>query len=365
MKKEKILLLAGGEEGDAEVEGYLAAYHFELDKVTSLAGFLARLTSANIPAALLVHSFPLDSQARKSLREVKKENPLLPLVVVPSSQDTATALSLMLEGTIDQLAGGGHPAGVISALRSELKKRDLTVELKLYLRAFKRLKAAQEQTLRKTLELEETYTATIENLMTALDMRDVETYGHSLVVAKYSQVLAQSMGIKDEQTLENIRKGALLHDVGKIAIPDAILKKPGRLTSAEWEKVRLHPALGFGLVREVNLVAEIGNIILCHHERYDGGGYPKGLKGEEIPLEARIFALADALDAITSHRPYHKERDFRAAKKEIQSASGRQFDPKAVEAFDSFNPDRWEKVRYETTKILPAIEQIAEMNKKT
>jgi putative nucleotidyltransferase with HDIG domain len=183
----------------------------------------------------------------------------------------------------------------------------------------------------------------------------VETYGHSQTVAKYSQVLAGLLGIRDEKVLDNIRKGALLHDVGKIAIPDSILKKPGRLSDQEWIKIRRHPALGYGLVKEIKLVKEAGNIILCHHERFDGTGYPEGLRREEIPLEARVFALADALDAITSHRPYRRERDFAAARDEILSHRGTQFDPKIVEAFGRLPLERWERIRYETTRLLPSI----------
>jgi HD-GYP domain-containing protein (c-di-GMP phosphodiesterase class II) len=111
--------------------------------------------------------------------------------------------------------------------------------------------------------------------------------------------------------------------------------------------------LGYGLIKEIKMVDEVGNIILYHHERYDGTGYPKRLKKDKIPVEARIFALADALDAITSHRPYRKERSFKTAKKEIQNNSGSQFDPAVVEAFSSVELDSWEKIRYETTKLLP------------
>jgi HD-GYP domain-containing protein (c-di-GMP phosphodiesterase class II) len=108
------------------------------------------------------------------------------------------------------------------------------------------------------------------------------------------------------------------------------------------------------LIKEIKLLEQVGNIILYHHERYDGTGYPKGLKKDEIPLEARIFALADSLDAITSYRPYRKERDFETAKKEIQAHRGTQFDPRVVDAFCSTNLDVWEKIRYETTQFLPA-----------
>jgi putative nucleotidyltransferase with HDIG domain len=224
-----------------------------------------------------------------------------------------------------------------------------------------RLRQERSRTSRKALELEEINTATLENLMTALDLRDVETFGHSITVAKYCQALAQLIGIRDPATLDNIRKGALLHDIGKIAIPDAILKKPSRLSAAEWQKIKLHPVLGYGLIKEIKLVKEVGHVILYHHERYDGSGYPKGLKKEAIPLEARMFALADALDAITSHRPYRKERDFKTAKKEIQENRRSQFDPGVVDAFCSVRLGEWEKIRYETTKIMPAMETFSEL----
>jgi HD-GYP domain-containing protein (c-di-GMP phosphodiesterase class II) len=121
--------------------------------------------------------------------------------------------------------------------------------------------------------------------------------------------------------------------------------------------------LGYGLIKEIKLVKEIGNIILYHHERYDGTGYPKGLKKEKIPLEARIFALADALDAITAHRPYRKMRDFKTARREIRENSGSQFDPEVVEAFCSLDLQKWEKIRFETTSHLPHMENYSELLK--
>jgi putative nucleotidyltransferase with HDIG domain len=201
--------------------------------------------------------------------------------------------------------------------------------------------------------------------MAAMDLRDVETFGHSITVAKYCQALAQLTGIRDAAELDNIRKGALLHDIGKIAIPDAILKKPSRLSALEWQKIKLHPVLGYGLIKEIKMVKEVGNVILYHHERYDGSGYPEGLKKEAIPLEARMFAVADALDAITSHRPYRKERDFKAAKKEIQDGRRSQFDLAVVDAFCSVKLEEWEKIRYETTKIMPALETYSKLLSKS
>jgi putative nucleotidyltransferase with HDIG domain len=223
----------------------------------------------------------------------------------------------------------------------------------------RRLKKELARHLRKSRQLEEAYDTTLENFMAALDLRDVETYGHSKTVARYSHVLAEACGVRDPATLDSIRKGALLHDAGKMAIPDSILKKPGPLTAQEWSAIRRHPALGYGLVRDVKLVPEVGNIILCHHEKYDGTGYPKGLKGEAIPLEARVFAVADTLDAVTSHRPYRAPRDFKAARRELEAGAGRQFDPKVVDVFCGMDLAVWEKIRYATTRLLPPLDAYA------
>jgi putative nucleotidyltransferase with HDIG domain len=217
----------------------------------------------------------------------------------------------------------------------------------------KRIKKELARYLRKSRVLEEAYDTTLENFMAALDLRDVETYGHSKTVARYSHVLAEAAGIKDPLALDSIRKGALLHDAGKIAIPDSILKKPGPLAPKEWDVIRRHPALGYGLVRDVNLVREVGDIILCHHEHYDGSGYPKGLKGPAIPVEARIFAVADTLDAVTSHRPYRAPRDFQTARRELEKNAGRQFDPRVVDVFCRMDLAVWEKIRFETTRLMP------------
>jgi putative nucleotidyltransferase with HDIG domain len=220
----------------------------------------------------------------------------------------------------------------------------------------RRLKKELAHHLRRSRRLEEAYDTTLENFMAALDLRDVETYGHSKTVARYSHVLAEACGVSDPATLDSVRKGALLHDAGKMAIPDSILKKPGPLTAQEWVVIRRHPALGYGLVRDVKLVPEVGNIILCHHEKFDGTGYPKGLKGAAIPLEARVFAVADTLDAVTSHRPYRAPRDFGAARRELKANAGRQFDPEVVDVFCGMDLAVWEKIRFETTRLLPPLD---------
>lgn len=189
-------------------------------------------------------------------------------------------------------------------------------------------------------ELSRAYTGTLESLVAALDVRDQETRGHSVRVAKHALDIAEMLGIKDEHELGSIYRGALMHDVGKIGVPDSILLKPTPLTEEEWEFMRRHPAMGYKILAQVPYLRPTARIVLAHHERWDGGGYPRGLKGENIPLGARIFAICDTYDAIISDRPYRKGQDPEAAFQEILRCAGTQFDPKVVEAFEAVFP-RW------------------------
>ncbi|MBM3284452.1 MAG: HD domain-containing protein [Candidatus Aminicenantes bacterium] len=348
--------------------GFLASLDIQAAVIDSLQGFgsgTAADESLSGPALVILSLDSFGEECLSELSRLKKIRPRLSLILLSRARRTDLGVSLLRKGLIDQFASPDDLASVYSAVKSELAKRELAEENSRHARELRRLELEQSKNRRKAAELEEIHNATLENLMTALDLRDVETFGHSLTVAKYSQALARILGIRNGTAVENIRKGALLHDIGKIAIPDVILKKPTRLSAAEWEKIKLHPVLGHGLIKEIKLVREIGNIILYHHERYDGKGYPRGLKKEAIPLEARIFAVADALDAITSYRPYRRERDFKAARKGIQENRASQFDPQVVDAFCSVRLEEWERIRYETTKILPALENFSELFTKT
>jgi len=166
----------------------------------------------------------------------------------------------------------------------------------------------------------------------AIDLRDSETAGHSERVTRYSHEIAEAMGCSTEE-LDVIARGAYLHDIGKIAVPDAILRKPGKLTREEMAVMQSHAWIGYNIVSRVSFLVPTGEIVLSHHERYDGNGYPQGLVGDQILLGARIFAVADTLDAMTTDRPYRKALPFGAAHEEILRESWHQFDPKVVQAF--------------------------------
>jgi putative nucleotidyltransferase with HDIG domain len=184
-----------------------------------------------------------------------------------------------------------------------------------------------------------------------------EAEGHARFVAAYTAILADAMGIRDRRTLGGLVRGALLHDIGKAGVPASILNKPSALTAVEKEIVRDHPVLGYKMIEGLGFLEEAGAIVLCHHERFDGTGYPRGLAGRSIPIEARVFALVDTLDAITSDRPYRKGRRFEEAFREIGRASGSQFDPAVVDVFLSIPVSAWRQARTDVRLpgLLPSV----------
>lgn len=179
-------------------------------------------------------------------------------------------------------------------------------------------------------ELSQAYDSTIEGWSHALDLRDKETEGHTQRVTKMTLKLARAMGLPETE-LVHIRRGALLHDIGKMGVPDGILLKPGALTDEEWEIMRQHPQFAYDMLAPIDYLKPALDIPYCHHEKWDGTGYPRGLKGEQIPLAARIFTLADVYDALTSDRPYRKAWTQKKTLEHIRALTGTHFDPQAVE----------------------------------
>jgi putative nucleotidyltransferase with HDIG domain len=181
-------------------------------------------------------------------------------------------------------------------------------------------------------ELERAYQATLEGWVRALDLRDKETEGHTQRVTILTHRLARSMGVSDAE-LVHITRGALLHDIGKMAIPDGILLKPGQLTEEERKLIQKHPVYAYEMLSPIDFLVPALDIPYCHHERWDGSGYPRGLKGEEIPFAARIFPVIDVWDALTSDRPYRKAMPHDEVRQIVRADSGKHFDPSVVKAF--------------------------------
>ena len=189
-----------------------------------------------------------------------------------------------------------------------------------------------EDLQRTNMELSEAYDSTIEGWSRALDLRDKETEGHTQRVTELTLELARGFGFSEVE-LEHIRRGALLHDIGKMGVPDEILLKPSKLTEAEWSVMRRHPELAHEMLLPIIYLRSALDIPYCHHEKWDGTGYPRGLKCEEIPLTARIFAVVDVWDALTSDRPYRSALSLEDALAYIREGSGKHFDPQVVAAF--------------------------------
>lgn len=257
---------------------------------------------------------------------------IFPYYIVFGLLALALAAAYIALGVPGILAFVAPPLMLRFALQQYVSKTEQSVlELK---RKNAELEAANQSIMQMTRQLKETYDGTLEALIMALDARDRETKGHSLRVAEYVMLMSRRLGVDEESaTWTAIRRGALLHDVGKIGVPDQILHKPGPLTPEEWDKMKRHPMIGFEMLRDISFLSEAATIVRCHHERFDGKGYPRGLAGDEIPLGARIFSAADAFDAMTSDRTYRKALRPEAARDEIIRHSGTQFDPQVVQAF--------------------------------
>ncbi|MBA2133851.1 HD-GYP domain-containing protein [Capillibacterium thermochitinicola] len=181
-------------------------------------------------------------------------------------------------------------------------------------------------------------------LLHALECRDHDTWDHSTRVAAYATALAEQMGLSQSE-LKKIALAGYLHDIGKIGVPDRILLKKTKLLPEEWEMIKRHPELGYDIIHELDFLNDAADIILLHHERYDGTGYPLGLKGEKIPLLARIFAVADALDAMTSERPYRAARSMEEAFTEVHSLAGVQFCPECVKALEELGIEKLSRIQ--------------------
>lgn len=197
--------------------------------------------------------------------------------------------------------------------------------------------------LRTNEDFTRAYEDTLEGWSQALELRDPETIMHTRRVIQMTVRLARMMGFQHNE-LSLISRGALLHDIGKIGIPDHILRKPGPLNEEEWEIMQQHPALAYELLSSIPGLQSIVDIPYCHHEKWDGTGYPRGLKGEEIPLAARIFSVVDVWDALTSDRPYRKAWPFEKARDHIRQVRGQHFDPQVSDAFlYMITTDQWRR----------------------
>lgn len=256
------------------------------------------------------------------------------VVVISGSAGLPVATDVMRNGAYDFLAKPFTPEQLRTSVSGALEKRDARLLEEQRHRELESLVRSRTAELQDALgATQRAYDLTIEALGAALDLRDSETEEHCRNVAAISLGIAAEYGVTDADELQDLRWGALLHDIGKIGIPDAILRKPGPLTDDERAIINTHPGLGYRMVSGIGFLHGASAVVRHHHERFDGTGYPDGLVGHDIPRTARIFAVADAVDVLTKGRVYQSAISFASVREEIARSAGTHFDPRAVEAF--------------------------------
>ncbi len=281
------------------------------------------------------------------LERIHADQPQLPVVMVSAIHDISVAIDSMRRGAYDYLLKPFECEHLVATVQRALDHRHALQESHNYQQNLEQVVRARTEMLRQAMEdLEHSYDVTLEALGDALDLKDSETEGHSKRVTAYTIALARAMGIPPNE-IKIIARGAFLHDIGKMAIPDEILRKPGKLTVEEQVIMQDHCTRGYHILRKIPFLSEAAAIVYTHQEHYDGNGYPSRLRGNEIPIGARIFAVADAMDAITSDRPYRQARTFDMAREEILRCSGTQFDPVVVEFFLKVPNELWHELRAE------------------
>jgi putative nucleotidyltransferase with HDIG domain len=357
---ERILVVDDEEPIREIVSSMLTAAGYQCSQATSGIDALAVLDSGKQFELMLSDLMMAELDGIGLLERTKEKYPEMPVVMVTAVHDIGVALAAIRDGAYDYLLKPFEREQLLATVRRALENRRLKVENRAYQTKLETLVAARTDQLRQAMaDLERSYDITLEALGDALDLKDAETEGHSKRVTAFTIAIARAIGLTPEK-IRVIARGAFLHDVGKMAIPDAILRKPGKLTEMEVAIMREHCFSGYQMLRKIPFLSEAAEIVYAHQECWDGSGYPRGLKGEQIPLGARIFSIADTLDAIRSDRPYRPSQSFSVARDEIIRCAGNQFDPQVVNTFLSMPESLWEDLR---TRIDTEVYQFTQAQK--
>ena len=345
MPNERILVVDDEETIREIVSSTLGLAHYQTRSAANGVEALAILESGDEFDLVLSDLMMAEMDGIALLERAKERYPDMPIVMVTAVHDIGVALQALRNGAYDYLLKPFEREELLHTVRRALENRRLKRENDAYRTNLEALVAARTQQWKTALSnLEKSYDITLEVLGDALDLKDAETQHHSRRVTAFTIAIARKMGLPKEE-INVIARGAFLHDIGKMAIPDNILHKPGKLTDEEMAIMREHCYLGYNIISRIPFLAEAAEIVYAHQERYDGLGYPRGLKGDEIPLGARIFAIADTLDAMRSKRDYRDAQSIEAVRKEIELWSGRQFDPQIVKVFLEMPDNIWEDLR--------------------
>jgi putative nucleotidyltransferase with HDIG domain len=281
----------------------------------------------------------------KLLEWMRQYDPEVPVIMVTAIHDISTALESIRRGAYDYILKPFEKDQLFLGVGRALEHRRLVTDNRNYQRNLEQL--VEERTAQYVdaiAQLEQSYDDTLEALGSALDLKDAETEGHCQRVTAFCISIAKAMPVSIAY-LPILARAAFLHDIGKMAIPDSILRKPGPLNDEEKQVMRKHCEIGYNMLIRIPFLRDAAEIVLAHQEFFDGTGYPRGLKGEDIPLGARIFTIADSMDAMISDRPYRKALPMSHARGEILRCSGTQFDPKVVEVFMRIPEEHWIELR--------------------
>jgi response regulator RpfG family c-di-GMP phosphodiesterase len=338
------ILIADDEPEIRHVLYDLLSEEYDCQLVASAEAALARLGTVRFD--VVVSDINMEGMSGlEMIPHVRRIAPEAVVVMVSGAQTVESAIEALRAGAFDYVTKPFDLRHVEAAVRRALEHKRLREAKRRYENYLEELVAERTAELDRTLAtLEDSYRMTLKALAAALETRDRETHGHSERVVSFSLRLGRELNL-DEEGLRSLEFGALLHDIGKIGVPDAILHKPAQLCAEEWVNMRRHPLHGQQILRGIDFLEGAARVVGQHHEKWDGTGYPQGLRAEEIDLNARIFAVADAFDAITSDRVYRAGRSYEVAVAELEAFTGRQFDPEVVAAFQRVPRQEWDELR--------------------
>lgn len=346
------ILIVDDEIEITEILADLLSDEYQCLKAGSAEEALARLRESEFQLVISDITMP-GMSGLEMIPHVKELSPDTVVVMISGMQTVESAIGALRLGAFDYLMKPFDLRQVEAVVKRALEHHELVVAKQRYENHLEELVEQRTAELDRALNsLEGAYRSTLKALTAALETRDSETHGHSERVVTYSLRLGREYGLSSEE-LKALEFGSLLHDIGKIGVPDSILRKPGKLTEEEWVRMREHPLHGQMILRGIEFLQGAARVVAQHHEKWDGTGYPFGLQEEEIDICARIFAVADAFDAITSDRVYRRGKSYEAAAQELDDWAGRQFDPKVVEAFHRVPKEDWEALHRQSLMPKP------------
>src|SRR5678815_1087866 len=346
------ILIVDDEVEITEILADLLSEEYECLRAASAEEALAHLHGSQFQLVISDITMP-GMSGLDMIPHVKQLSPDTVVVMISGMQTVESAIGALRLGAFDYLMKPFDLRQVEAVVKRALEHHELIVAKQRYENHLEELVEQRTAELDRALDsLEDAYRSTLRALTAALETRDSETHGHSERVVSYSLRLGREYGLNRDE-MKALEFGSLLHDIGKIGVPDLILRKPGKLTDEEWVRMKEHPLHGQQILRGIEFLKGAARVVAQHHEKWDGSGYPLGLRQLDIDVCARIFSVADAFDAITSDRVYRRGKSYEAAAEELDEWAGRQFDPKVVEAFHRVPKSDWEELHRQSLMPKP------------